>query len=160
MMPELSDVARALARIPSGLFVLSAGRGPLPTALLVSFVQQVGFVPPAVTFALKKGRDHVLELLRYERVFCLATIPEGHKAMLTHFAAGFAPGVDPFAGMATAVAQNGVRYPAAACAHLACELAGEADWSDHILLCGHVLGGSAVADVKPWVHLRKNGLSY
>ena len=159
-MTELNAVARALARIPSGLFILSVGTGRVQTAMLLSFVQQVGFAPPAVTFALKQGRDHVLELLRRERMFCLAVVPEGNKALLGHFAAGFDPGVEPFAEVATAVATNGVRYPAAACAHLACELAGEADWSDHLLLCGRVLGGSATSDVKPWVHLRKNGLSY
>ncbi len=159
-MAELTDLSRALARVPSGLFILSVGRGHLQTAMLVSFVQQVGFEPPAVSFALKKGRDHVLELLRKERQFCLSVVPEGDKAMLAHFAAGFAPGDDPFADVATAIASNGVRFPAAACAHLACQLAGEADWSDHLLLCGHVLGGSAAHDVKPWVHLRKNGLSY
>ncbi|MEZ5966642.1 MAG: flavin reductase family protein [Planctomycetota bacterium] len=158
-MAELSHVARALARIPSGLFVLSAGRNA-PIGLLVSFVQQVGFDPPAVAFALKKGRDHVLELLRRERAFCLSVVPEGHKALLGHFAAGFPEGTDPFAGIEVEEACNGVRFPRAACAHLACELVGEADWSDHLLLCGHVVGGAAEAEAKPWVHLRKNGLGY
>ena len=159
-MAELNDVARALARIPSGLFILSAGVGRVQAALLVSFVQQVGFVPPAVSVAVKKGRDHVLQLLRDERMFCLSVMPEGNKVLLAHFAAGFAPETDPFVDVPTATARNGVRYPAAACAHLACELAGEADWSDHLLLCGYVLSGSAVTDSKPWIHLRKNGLSY
>jgi len=158
-MVDVSDMGRALARIPSGLFVLSAGRGPRTAALLVSFVQQVGFDPPAVTFALKKGRDHVLELLREERSFCLAVVGEGSKALLGHFAAGFPDGADPFLGIDVAHTCHGVPFPRAACAHLACELVGEADWSDHLLLCGHVVGGAA-QETRPWIHLRKNGLAY
>lgn len=159
-MSEIPEVARALARIPSGLFVLTTGRGRSVAALLVSFVQQVGFEPPTVTFALKKGRDHVLELLRTERAYCLSVVPEGNKVLLAHFAPGFAAGVDPFVGVDVDVASNGVAFPRAACAHLACELIGEADWSDHLLLCGHVVGGNALPEAKPWVHLRKNGLAY
>jgi flavin reductase (DIM6/NTAB) family NADH-FMN oxidoreductase RutF len=62
--------------------------------------------------------------------------------------------------MAVAHTTHGVTYPAAACAWLACELAGEADWTDHILLCGHVVAGDVVHEARPWVHLRKNGLVY
>jgi flavin reductase (DIM6/NTAB) family NADH-FMN oxidoreductase RutF len=160
-MPELDGRARALARIPSGLFVLSVGRGERPAAMLVSFVQQVGFEPPAVTCALNKGgRGHVLQRLRGEGLFCLAVVPAGGTPLVSHFAAGFAPEADPFAGVPTALAVHGVRYPAEACAHLACELAGEADFGDHLLLCGRVVGGDARPGVQPWVHLRKNGLSY
>lgn len=159
-MAEPSDLARALARIPSGLFVLTAGRGEASAAVLVSFVQQVGFDPPAVSVAVKKGRDHLLRLLRVERAFCLSVLAEGDKALLGHFAAGFPEGTDPFAGIDTERAANGVPFLRTACAHLACELTGEADWSDHLLLCGRVLGGDATRDRKPWVHLRKNGLGY
>jgi 3-hydroxy-9,10-secoandrosta-1,3,5(10)-triene-9,17-dione monooxygenase reductase component len=159
-MAELTPVARALARIPSGLFILSLGRGDVRTAMLVSFVQQVGFAPPTVCFALKKGRDHVLDLLRAERAFCIAVVPDGHKALLGQFAAGFAPGVDPFAGVVIKRSSHGVPFPADACAHLACELAGEADWTDHLLIGGRVIDGDVHGDAKPWLHVRKNGLGY
>ena len=99
-------------------------------------------------------------LLRAERRFCLAVIPEGDKAMLGHFAAGFAPGVDPLAGIPHATSSHGIAYPTAACAHFECELLGEADWTDHLVLCGKVIGGDARPEPRPWVHLRKNGLRY
>lgn len=159
-MAELTDLARALARIPSGLFVLTAGQSDPAVALLVSFVQQVGFDPPAVAFAVKKGRQHVLQRLRAERSFCLSVVAEGSKILLSHFAAGFDVGADPFVGVDIERACNGVPYPRAACAHLACELVGEGDWTDHLLMCGHVVGGRAEGESKPWVHLRKNGLGY
>ncbi len=159
-MAELPGHARALACIPGGLFVLTVGSGAARAAALLSFVQQVGFDPPTVAFAIKKGRDHLLQLLRAERRFCLAVVPADGKAMLGHFAAGFAPGVDPLAGVAHATSRHGVPYPSAGCAHLACELVGEVDWTDHLLLCGKVVDGDAVSEPRPWVHLRKNGLSY
>ena len=56
MTGELPPHAQALGRIPSGLFILSAGTGDQATATLVSFVQQVGFEPPVVVVALRKGR--------------------------------------------------------------------------------------------------------
>lgn len=159
-MAELPGHVRALACIPSGLFVLTVGSGAERSAALLSFVQQVGFDPPAVSFAVKKGRDHLLGLLRTERRFCLAVIPEGDKAMLGHFAAGFAPGIDPLAGIPHATSSHGIAYPTAACAHFECELLGEADWTDHLVLCGKVIGGDARPEPRPWVHLRKNGLRY
>ncbi|HLU40139.1 MAG TPA: flavin reductase family protein [Planctomycetota bacterium] len=158
-MAELDGTARALARIPSGLFVLCAGREPPGLAMLVSFVQQVGFQPPAISVALNKQRDRALALLRAERSFCLAVIGDGDRALLARYAGGAGDG-DPFEGVDAATAANGVRYPAAACAHLVCELRAEVDCGDHWLLCAEVSGGDAVAAGKPWVHLRKNGLSY
>jgi flavin reductase (DIM6/NTAB) family NADH-FMN oxidoreductase RutF len=142
------------------LFVLTVGVGAERSAALLSFVQQVGFDPPSLTIAVKKGRDHLLGLLRAERKFCLAVVPDDGRAMLGHFAAGFAPGVDPLAGIPHAISAHGVGYPTAACAHLECELVGEADWADHLLLCGRVVGGDARLEPRPWVHVRKNGLTY
>ena len=36
---------RELGRLPSGLYVLTAGRGAAATGMLASWVQQVGFEP-------------------------------------------------------------------------------------------------------------------
>ena len=45
-MAEIPPVAQAVGHIPSGLFILTVGRGEAATGLLTSFVQQVGFDPP------------------------------------------------------------------------------------------------------------------
>src|SRR5690606_39471251 len=96
-MAELDGTARALARIPSGLFVLCAGREPPGLAMLVSFVQQVGFQPPAISVAPNKQRDRALALLRAERPFCLAVIGDGDRPRLARYARG-AGHSDPVGG--------------------------------------------------------------
>jgi len=48
-----------------------------------------------------------------------------------------------------------------ALAHLECRVTGRADGGDHELLIARVEGGQLRAtDARPWVHVRKNGLSY
>ena len=49
-MPDPADppLARALGRIPSGLYIVSTVRDGRPVGFLGSFVMQMGFEPPTV----------------------------------------------------------------------------------------------------------------
>ena len=157
---DLAAIARALARLPSGLFVLTAGTGDDATGMLASWVQQVGFEPPALMVALKKGRP-IEHLVRRDGVFCVAVLDQRSKPLLGHFARGFEPGEPAFTGVETAVSSVGVPFPTAAHAHLACRVLGVADdWSDHAVICGEVVAGDGRLDAEPLVHVRRNGLSY
>lgn len=154
-----SGISRALSRLPSGLFVLTAGTGAEATGMLASWAQQMGFEPPTIVVALKKGRP-IETLVRTHGAFCLASIDERSKSLMGHFARGFEPGQPAFTGIETAIAQNGIPYPVAALGHLACRVKGvAADWTDHVVVCGEVIGGDARLDA-PMVHVRKNGFSY
>ncbi len=159
MTGELPPHAQALGRIPSGLFILSAGTGDQATATLVSFVQQVGFEPPVVVVALKKGR-FITDLITEHGVFCLAVLHEQSRHLVAHFARGFDPGEEAFAGLPTARTDDGVVYPEEALAHVVCHYQGAADWCDHMVLFGKVVGGDIKGEADPLVHLRKNGLNY
>ena len=158
-MSEPSGIAQGLGRIVSGLFVLTSGRGADATGMLASFVQQAGFDPPAVTVAVRKGRPMV-EVIRQSRVFCLSVLHDGSIGLLAHFARGFDLDAPAFAGVEVAVANNGVPFLKDAHAHVACTLIGEADWTDHVLFCGNVVGGGRSDDDQPLTHVRKNGLVY
>ena len=158
-MKTTDDVARALARVPSGLFILTAGAGDEAAGFLASWVQQAGFEPPALTVAIQIGRP-ILDLIRREARFCVSVLHEPTKAMIGHFAKGFAPGEPAFAGVDVRPAANGVPVLAGAHAHLACRLIGESRWSDHVILCGEVVGGAKHDDGMPLVHVRKTGTSY
>lgn len=158
-MAEVPDLARALGRVPSGLFVLATGEGESLIGSLVSLVQQVGFAPLTISVAIARGRP-VETVLRNHGRFCLAVIGESSRSLLAHFAKGFAPGVLPFDGIETAISEVDVPYPKAAHAHLACKIIGEATWTDHVLFCGEVVGGACNGDEQPLVHLRKDGRSY
>jgi flavin reductase (DIM6/NTAB) family NADH-FMN oxidoreductase RutF len=158
-MAEIPAHARALGRVPSGLFVLSTGEGESLTGSLVSLVQQVGFAPLTISVALARGRP-IETVLRSHGRFCLAVIGQSQRSLLGHFAKGFAPGESPFDGIETQISDVGVPYPKAAPAHLACRVIGEATWTDHVLFCGEVVGGGCNSDEQPLVHLRRDGRSY
>ena len=48
-MSASDEAILALGRVPSGLFILTAGNGPTETGLLASWVQQCSFDPPRLT---------------------------------------------------------------------------------------------------------------
>ena len=51
------QLAGALGRIPSGIFVLTVGRDNVETGMLASWVQQCSFQPPLLSVAIQPGRD-------------------------------------------------------------------------------------------------------
>ena len=152
------ELARALARVPSGLFVLSAGSGARAQGMLASWVQQSGFVPPSLTVAVQKDRA-VLPLIRETRTFCISVLGADDRTLFARFAKGGEDGA-AFQGVRTELASNGVPFPADCHALLVCRLLGEASWSDHVILCGEVVDGGRRDAAAPRVHLRENGLSY
>ncbi len=158
--PAKAAIGRAIARLPSGLYVLTAGRGAAATGMLASWVQQIGFEPPMLVIALKKGRP-IEAIVRAEGAFCLAVLDDGSRSLLGHFARGFEPGQAAFTGIAVATCSLGVPYPTAAHAHMVCQVRGIADdWSDHAVVRAEVIGGDGRLDAAPLVHVRKNGFSY
>lgn len=157
---EFPHLSRALSRIPSGLFVLTAGMGPHATGMLASWVQQVGFEPPTLTVAVKKGRA-IEGLIRQHGAFCISVLDEASKKLVNHFARGFEPGAPAFTGIDIRASSLGVPYPTGTLAHLVCRLVGDAAiWCDHLLLCGQVVDGDGRMDGTPLVHVRKSGFSY
>ncbi|MCB9879381.1 MAG: flavin reductase [Planctomycetes bacterium] len=158
--PKREAIARGLGRLPSGLYVLTAGRGDAATGMLASWVQQVGFEPPTVVVALKKGRP-IEALVRSEGAFCLAVLDDDSKHLLRHFARGFEPGTPAFDGVDVATSSVGTPYPTAAHAHIVCVVRSIADdWCDHCVVCAEVVGGDGEPGRQPLVHVRKNGFSY
>lgn len=158
--PNRDSLSRGLARLPSGLYILTAGRGAAATGMLASWVQQVGFDPPAIIVALKRGR-HIESVVRSEGAFCLSVLDSDSKALLGHFARGFEPGAPAFDGIAIATSPVGVPYPTAAHAHIVCRVRAIADdWTDHSVICAEVVGGDGELSRQPLVHVRKNGFSY
>ncbi len=152
----------ALGRIPSGLFVVTARLDDRSTGLLASWVQQVGFQPPMITLAVRKGR-YLTSWLERHPYFALNQVGQGQKHLLKHFGAGFEPTADAFAGIARTESEtHGTIVLDDAIAWMECQLAHVfATGGDHDLLVAQVIGGQ-VKDgaIEPAVHLRKSGLHY
>src|SRR5690606_32318881 len=121
--------------------------------------QQVGFEPPCIVVAIKKGRP-LETLLRDTGRFCLSVIDDASVVLLGHFARGVGSGEEAFRGVAIAHDAAGVPYPTDTLAWMSCRIVGEAGWSDHAVFCGEVVAGDRRGDGAPMVHVRKTGTSY
>ncbi|MBN9119594.1 MAG: flavin reductase [Planctomycetes bacterium] len=153
------SLAAALGRVPSGLFVLTAGTGAAETGRLVSWAQQCSFDPPQVSVAVNRSGG-ALDLLPDGAPFVLNVIPEGGKALIAHFGKGFAPGEPAFDGLEVIREREIPPVLLASHAYLVCRVANRFDAGDHVLVIGRVTAGAVLHDGKPTTHVRKSGLRY
>jgi flavin reductase (DIM6/NTAB) family NADH-FMN oxidoreductase RutF len=157
-VPHRDVLASALGKIPSGLFILTAGSGEYETGMLVSWVQQCSFDPPQITVALQRDRI-VHDLLTNGAAFALNVLAAGQIDLLKHFGKGFERGQPAFSGLVVKHSE-GVPILPAALAHLTCEVAGRCKAGDHDVIIGRVTGGGLHGEGQPFVHVRKSGLRY
>jgi flavin reductase (DIM6/NTAB) family NADH-FMN oxidoreductase RutF len=153
------QLAAALGRIPSGLFILTAKQGEAETGMLVSWVQQCSFEPPQITLALKRGRG-VADWLKHSAPFVLNILDSSQTDMVIHFGRGFELDEPAFTGVD--VKRRGELPPivSEALAYLECRSVSRHALGDHDLLVGEVVGGKMLSEGQPMVHVRKSGLHY
>jgi len=156
--PLPPGVAAAIGRIPSGCAILSARHAGRRMGMLASWIQQAAFEPPMVSVGVKKGRP-IEPLIDGSSAFVLNLLGESPTPMFRHFGKGFAPGDDAFAGLAVEEQSHGILIPDRI-AWLAACVRGKHDAGDHWLYLGEIVAGEGASDMKPYVHMRKNGLSY
>lgn len=151
---------RVLGQIPSGLFILTARQAERETGVLVSWVMQAGFAPPAVSVALRSGRL-ACEWLESGAPFVLNLLPTDDKTLLKHFGRGFGTGEDAFAGLEIDRTSGGLPVLRNTVGHLECRPLGSVESGDHRVFVAEIMGGAAGDDAKaPMVHVRRSGLKY
>ena len=153
------DVATAMGKIPSGLFILSliddAGADDF---MLASWVQQCSFSPLMVNIAIRSERS-ILSLLVPGKIFNLHIIKEGQNQVVGKFA-------KPVSSPDQLKDLNLQREPNLpvvlldTCAVLQCKVAGVLNAGDHQLLIAEVVSGTMLAGGDPMVHVRKNARNY
>jgi flavin reductase (DIM6/NTAB) family NADH-FMN oxidoreductase RutF len=149
-----------LGRIPSGIFILTVGVGSRATGMLSSWVMQAGFEPPMVSVVVKLGRP-ICNCLSAGQPFVLNLVGESQTTLMKHFAAGFEPGEQAFAGLDITHCARGVPVLNDALGHLECEPARHIDSGDHRIFLAKVVRGKLHdASKKPKVHIRKSGAKY
>lgn len=154
-----SPIATALGRIPSGLYIVTTQLEKRSIGFLGSFVQQVGFEPPMVCVGFAKDRPH-FELCLASGRFALSIIDEASQPLKRAFLKRQAEGVSPFDGLNVGYARSGTPVLLDALAWLDCKITGRHDTGDHAVLFGEVVEAHVARAGEPYVHLRKNGLSY
>lgn len=149
----------ALGRVPSGIFILTAGTGARATGMLASWVMQAGFEPPTVSVAVKKGR-YVADWLTAGEPFVLNIVAEGQGSLLKHFGKGFEPNAPAFEGLAIRHCARGVPILTDCPGYLECEPTAHVDSGDHRIFLARVVRGKLTGDAAPMIHVRKSGANY
>ncbi|NJN76455.1 MAG: MBL fold metallo-hydrolase [Synechococcaceae cyanobacterium RL_1_2] len=155
------DLDRALGRISAGLYIITARKGDLSSAMLASWVSQASFAPPGFTIAVAKDRA-IESLMKVGDTFVLNVLEEGkYKPLMNHFLKRFAPGSDRFAGIDTQTANNGSPILTDALAYLECEVVSRMECPDHWIVYSKVSNGRvANPEGLTAVHHRKVGNYY
>lgn len=156
---ETTPLARALGRVPSGLFIVTTEAGGAPLGFLASFVMQAGFDPPTVSVAVAKGRAH-LDTIRASGRFAVSILDAESAHLMRPFFRKMEPGRSPFGGLATERTPGGSTVLSEALAWLDCRRAGEYETGDHVVVFGEILDGALMREGEPRTHTRKDGLGY
>jgi len=155
-------VLRAVGKIPSGIFILTAGSGPGAAAILVSFVQQLSREPMCIGVAIHQARQ-IAPIIEESRGFTLNICHAGDKILMRKYARHAMMGEDAFAGMRTRRLENGAIVLLDACAYIWCDYHRRIDFgADHDLFIGIATIGDLISDdnAKPVVHIRHDGSNY
>lgn len=156
-----ADLQKALGRISSGLYIITAKKGDVTSAMLASWVSQASFQPLGFTVAVAKDRA-IESLMKVGDTFVLNILEEGkYAALMKHFLKRFAPGGDRFAGIRNRPAENGSPILGDALAYLECTVTSRMEVSDHWIVYSTVQEGKVSnPDGMTAVHHRKVGTYY
>ncbi len=96
-----ADLDKALGRISGGLYIITAKKGDVSSAMLASWVCQASFKPLGFSIAVAKDRA-IESLMQVGDRFVLNVLEEGnYQKLMKHFLKRFAPGADRFEGVKT-----------------------------------------------------------
>lgn len=153
------NLAAALGRIPSGIFILTAAQGAVETGMLASWVQQCSFQPPLITFILQRGRP-IANLLTTDGVFTLNILEAAQTDMIAHFGKGFTLADNAFEEVDIRRAPPHGPILTEAHAYLFGKVVSRMSAGDHDLYFAEITAGSLLDEGQPMVHIRKNGFHY
>ncbi|NJR49760.1 MAG: MBL fold metallo-hydrolase [Leptolyngbyaceae cyanobacterium CSU_1_3] len=155
------ELDKALGRLSGGLYIITAQKGDISSAMLASWVSQASFEPLGLTIAVAKDRA-IESFMRVGDRFVLNVLEEdNYQALMRHFLKRFAPAADRFADVKTYSAANGSPILADALAYIECEVVTRMDCTDHWIVYSTVTAGRvSKADALTAVHHRKVGNHY
>lgn len=156
-----SNLDKALGRLSNGLYLITAKKGEISSAMLATWVTQASLSPLGVAIAVAKDRA-IASFIQPGDRFVLNVLEEGnYRTLMKHFLKRFPPGSDRFAGIKTYPAKNGSPILADALAYMECEVISRMECSDHWIVYGTVQAGRvAKLDALTAVHHRKVGNHY
>eukprot|EP00252_Welwitschia_mirabilis_P022772 TRINITY_DN6258_c0_g1_i1.p1 TRINITY_DN6258_c0_g1~~TRINITY_DN6258_c0_g1_i1.p1 ORF type:complete len:630 (+),score=94.98 TRINITY_DN6258_c0_g1_i1:67-1956(+) len=156
-----SNVAKAIARISGGLYVVTAVKGSSKGAMVASWVSQASFKPLGITIAVAKDRA-IESLMQVGDTFVLNCLEDGNFApLMKHFLKRFPPGADRFEGVKWTSATNLSPILIDSVAYLECKVVSRMETNDHWITYSHVTNGDvAKPEGRTAAHHRKVGNYY
>ncbi|WP_330204656.1 diflavin flavoprotein [Cyanobacterium sp. Dongsha4] len=154
-----NSLDKALGRLCGGLYIITAMKGDVSSAMLASWVIQA--TPLGVAIAVAKDRA-IESLLKVGDKFVLNVLEEdNYQGLMKHFLKRFAPGQDRFEGIKTYQSSSGSPILAEALAYMECQVESRQDCHDHWIVYSKVENGRvAHPEAKTAVHHRKVGNHY
>ncbi len=156
-MKNKKQVGKALGRVASGLFVVTAKCEDKEDAVLASWVNQCSFDPPMVSVVLGQLRPARL-LVEASSAFIVNVLGTESKDLLKHFFK--APNGSVFEGLKTKKGIHGIRILEDAVSYLECEVKNIVSAGDHIVYTAEIVGGKTLQGGEPYIHVRDNGFNY
>jgi 3-hydroxy-9,10-secoandrosta-1,3,5(10)-triene-9,17-dione monooxygenase reductase component len=154
------SLGAALGRIPSGLFIVTAVKDGITSALLASWVQQASFDPPMLSVSVKKGRP-IEALFQRGGRFAVNVIGNESKGLVKHFMQGHQLGEDALKGLEYEQGQFGTPYLKEAVAYVECEVEDSFSAGDHQVFFGRAVHGEVLnTEDTPRTHTRPSGFQY
>ncbi|KAF6259934.1 flavo protein [Scenedesmus sp. NREL 46B-D3] len=156
------DVAKALGRISSGLYIVAAAQDNARSGMVASWVSQASFEPLGLTISVAKDRA-IESMMQVGDKFVLNCLGEKTAdPIMKHFLKRFAAGEDRFQGIEWfAAAGNQGPVLKDAIAYMECQVVSRMETADHWVTYAHVTGGEVMnSDERTAVHRRKVGNYY
>jgi flavin reductase (DIM6/NTAB) family NADH-FMN oxidoreductase RutF len=153
------QLAAALGRVPSGIFVVTVAQNGIATGMLASWVQQCSFKPPRISVAVRPDRE-VVKLLTSGARFTLNILEASQTDMVAHFGKGFALTDDAFRSVSVEARPGVGPVLTEALAYLECAVVARTPAGDHDLFVADVCAGAVLDEGQPMIHVRKNGMHY
>ncbi len=158
-MKHKKEVGKALGRVPSGLFVVTAKHKDKEDAVLASWVNQCSFDPPALTVALGVARQGRL-LVEASQAFIVNVLGKNSNDLMKHFFKAPVPGVSVFDGLKVSKGFHDIKVLSDAVAYMECELREQTAFGDHVVYVGEIVSGKMLKGGDPYFHVRDNGFNY
>ena len=156
-----NSLQKALGRVSNGLYIITATKGDISSAMVASWVMQASLTPLGIAIAVAKDRA-IESFLQIGDRFVLNVLEEGnYQHLIRHFLKRFPPGADRFEGIKTVPASNGSPIIGDSLAYIECEVTNRLECSDHWIVYSNAQAGRvAKLDVLTAVHHRKVGNHY
>jgi flavin reductase (DIM6/NTAB) family NADH-FMN oxidoreductase RutF len=153
------EVGKALGRVPSGLFVVTAKHKDVEDAVLASWINQCSFDPPALTVALGVTRQARL-LVEASQAFIVNVLGKNSNDLMKHFFKAPEPGVSVFDGLKVSKGFHDIKILNDAVAYMECEVREQTAFGDHLVYVGEIVSGKMLKGGDPYFHVRDNGFNY